>query len=106
MEKGFYQVPQAVNEPILSYAPGSSERAEVQAAYDKMWAESIDIPMVINGEEIRTGKTMRVLPPHDHQHDVGSFHFGTAQHVHDAIEAALNAKLGRACLGPIVRRFS
>lgn len=92
MEKGFYQVPQAVNEPILSYAPGSSERAEVQAAYDKMWAESIDIPMVINGEEIRTGKTMRVLPPHDHQHDVGSFHFGTAQHVHDAIEAALNAK--------------
>ncbi len=92
MEKGFYQVPQAINEPIKDYAPGSAERAEVQAAYDKMWAESIDIPMVINGEKVRTDKTMRVLPPHDHQHDVGSFHFGTAQHVHDAIAASLNAK--------------
>lgn len=92
MEKGFYKVPTAVNEPIKSYAPGSAERAEVQATYDKMWGTSLDIPMVINGEEVRTGKTMRVLPPHDHQHDVGSFYFGEAQHVHDAIKAALDAK--------------
>lgn len=92
MEKGFYKVPQAINEAVKAYAPGSAERAEVQAAYDKMWAESIDIPMVINGEEIRTGNTMRVIVPHDHQHNVGSFHFGTAQHVHDAINAALEAK--------------
>lgn len=92
MDKGFYKVPVAINEPIKSYAPGTSERAEVQAAYDKMWAESLDIPMVINGKQVRTAKTMRVLPPHDHQHNVGSFHFGEAQHVHDAINAALEAK--------------
>lgn len=92
MDKGFYHVPQAINEPIKSYAPGSPERSEVQATYDKMWNESIDIPMVINGEKVRTNKTMRVFPPHDHQHDVGSFHFGEAQHVHDAINAALEAK--------------
>jgi len=92
MDKGFYKVPQALNEPIKSYAPGTPERKGVQAAYDKMWGESIDIPMVINGEKVRTGNTMRVLPPHDHQHDVGSFHFGESKHVHEAIEAALNAK--------------
>lgn len=92
MDKGFYKVPQAINEPVKSYAPGSPEREAVQKAYDKMWNESIDIPMFINGEEVRTGNTMRVLPPHDHQHDVGSFHFGEAKHVHDAIAAALEAK--------------
>lgn len=92
MDKGFYHVPQAINEPIMSYAPGSEERKAVQAAYDKMWNETIDIPMVINGEKVRTDKTMRVLPPHDHQHDVGSFHFGEAKHVHEAIDAALKAK--------------
>ncbi len=92
MDKGFYHVPQAINEPILSYAPGSKERKEVQAAYDKMWNETLDIPMVINGEKVRTNNTMRVLPPHDHGHNVGSFHFGEAKHVHDAINAALEAK--------------
>lgn len=92
MEKGFYHVPQAINEPVKSYTPGSAERKEVQATYDEMWAQKVDIPMIINGEEIRTGKTMRVLPPHDHQHDVGSYHFGAADHVHLAIEASLNAK--------------
>lgn len=92
MEKGFYHVPQAINEPVKSYTPGSAERKEVQATYDEMWAQKVDIPMIINGKEIRTGKTMRVLPPHDHQHDVGSYHFGTADHVHLAIEASLNAK--------------
>ncbi len=92
MEKGFYHVPQAINEPIKGYAPGSAERAEVQAAYDKMWNETLNIPMVINGKRIETGKTMRVLPPHDHQHNVGSFHFGEAKHVHEAIQASLDAK--------------
>ncbi|WP_421754738.1 L-glutamate gamma-semialdehyde dehydrogenase [Croceimicrobium sp.] len=92
MEKGFYHVPQAINEPIKAYAPGSAERAEVQAAYDKMWNETLNIPMVINGKRIETGKTMRVLPPHDHQHNVGSFHFGEAKHVHEAIQASLDAK--------------
>lgn len=92
MAKGSFEIPLAVNEPILNYAPGSPERKEVQETYDKMWNEVIDIPMVINGERITTGNTQRVLPPHDHQHDVGSYHLGTADHVHSAIEASLNAK--------------
>tara|TARA_R110002050_G_scaffold158279_4_gene287557 strand:- start:3935 stop:5572 length:1638 start_codon:yes stop_codon:yes gene_type:complete len=92
MEKGFYKVPAAINEAIKDYRPGSSERLEVQAQYDKMWSETIDIPMVINGKKVSTGNTMRVLPPHDHAHNVGSFHLGTSDHVHEAIKAALDAK--------------
>lgn len=92
MQKGFYQVPLAINEPVQSYEPGSKERKSVQEQYDKMWNQKIEIPQVINGERIMTGNTQRVLPPHDHQHDVGSFHIGEAKHVHEAIEASLQAK--------------
>lgn len=92
MQKGFYQVPLAINEPIRSYEPGSPDRKNVQAQYDKMWNQKIEIPQVINGKKIKTGNTKRVLPPHDHQHDVGSFHMGEKKHVHEAIDAALQAK--------------
>ncbi len=92
MAKGYYDIPVAYNEPIFSYAPGSPEREDLQKTYDKMWGESIDIPMVINGKKISTGTTQRVLPPHDHAHNVGSFHLGTKDHVHQAIKAALDAK--------------
>ena len=92
MSKGFYDIPLAVNEPILSYAPGTEERAANQAAYDQMWSEQIEIPMVINGKKIITGNLKRVIPPHDHSHNVGSYHYGTSEHVHQAIESALAAK--------------
>lgn len=92
MNKGFYNVPLAMNEPVLSYAPGSSERQALQSAYDQMWNEVIEIPMVINGEKVSTGSLHRVIPPHDHQHNVGSYHMGDASHVHKAIDAALSAK--------------
>lgn len=92
MIRGFYQVPMAINEPVLSYAAGSPERKALHAAYDKMWGEQIEIPMIIGGKAVTTGKLERVMPPHDHQHNVGSYHFGEAKHVHQAIEAALEAK--------------
>lgn len=92
MDKGFFAVPAAKNEPVRAYWPGSPERKAVQEKYDQMWANKIEIPMVINGKEVETGDLRRVLPPHDHQHDVGSFHFGTKEHVTQAIEAALSAK--------------
>ncbi len=92
MAKGYYDIPIAFNEPVNSYEPGTPEREELQKTYDKMWSETIDIPMVINGKHITTGKTERVMPPHDHSHDVGSYHLGTAEHVHQAIDAALGAK--------------
>lgn len=92
MAKGFFKVPVAKNEPVKSYAPGSAERKSLQAAYDALWNQNIDIPMIINGETITTGKTQRVISPQDHQRNVGQYHLGTAQHVHDAIDTALAAK--------------
>ncbi len=92
MPKGIFSLPPIDNEPIKSYAPGSPERESLQSTYDTMWNETWDIPMIINGNEVRTGKTQRVLPPHDHQHDVGSYHLGSNEHVKEAIDTALKAR--------------
>lgn len=92
MIKGRFEVPLPYNEPVNSYAADTPERASVQATYDKMWNEQQDIPMVIDGKSVSTGNTQRVLPPHDHQHNVGSYHWGTAEHVHQAIDSCLAAK--------------
>ncbi len=93
MAKGYYDIPIAFNEPINSYEPGSPEREELQKTYDKMWNEVIDIPMIINGKKVTTGKTDRVRPPHDHSHNVANFHLGTAEHVHQAIDTHLPQRM-------------
>ena len=87
-----FNVPNAINEPVLNYAPGSSERESIKAALKKMRSEVRDIPMYIDGQQIRTGKTGRIAPPHDHQHTVGNFHQGDQSHVKLAIDAALRAR--------------
>jgi 1-pyrroline-5-carboxylate dehydrogenase len=92
MLKGFFNVPEPVNEPVLNYAPGSAERAALKAALEAGRAQQIDIPMYIGGKEVRTGKTLEVRPPHDHQHVLATYHEGDASHVHAAIDAALAAK--------------
>lgn len=92
MVKGFFDVPVAVNEPVLSYAPGSPERAELQAMILEMRGKEIDLPMTIDGKEIRSGKLERMFPPHDINHTLGFYHQGDATHVQMAIEAALKAR--------------
>lgn len=92
MLKGFFNVPAPVNEPVKSYSPGSPERKELQKALKDARATQIDVPMYIGGEEVRTGKTRPMSPPHDHQHILGHFHEGDASHVEQAINAALGAK--------------
>ncbi|RZT96898.1 delta-1-pyrroline-5-carboxylate dehydrogenase [Ancylomarina subtilis] len=92
MPKGIYNVPTAVNEPILSYAPGSPERAELQATIKEMRSKQIDVPMYIGGEEVRTGNLFAMTPPHDHQHVLGHYHQGSKEHIQMAIDAALAAK--------------
>ena len=62
------QITRAVNEPILSFAAGSPERASLQAKYDEMATETIEIPLIINGKEIKTGDTGNCVMPHNHQH--------------------------------------
>ena len=92
MLKGFFNVPTPHNEPVKSYAPGSPERAELQKTIQELRAQLIDVPMYIGSEEVRTGKTRPMSPPHDHQHILGHFHEGDASHVEQAINAALGAK--------------
>ena len=89
---GFFKVPNAVNEAVLDYAPNSKEKLDLKKALADARALIIDIPMYINGQEIRTGKTKAIFPPHDLQHQIGTFHRGEEAHVHMAIEAALAAK--------------
>lgn len=92
MSKAISQVPFAVNEPVNSYEPGSPEVKSLIAQYKKMWAEKIEIPMIINGKEVKTDDKVQLQSPQDHAHDFGFYHRGTMQHVDDAINAALAAK--------------
>src|SRR5437899_3283684 len=92
MIHGNVRVPVPVNEPVRSYAPGSPERAEVKAALKKLTSEKLDIPVVIGGKEIRTGKTVQAFSPHDHDHVTADVHQATPAHVEAAIAVAMNAK--------------
>lgn len=89
---GFFHVPAGKNEPVLSYAPGSKERASLKAALAEARSKVLDIPMYIGGKEVRTGNTGKITPPHDHQHLLANFHKGDKTHIKQAIDAALAAK--------------
>lgn len=92
MLKGFFNVPAPVNETILNYAPGSAERALLQKALAEARSKQIDVPMYINGQEIRNENKVAIRPPHDHQHILGYYNQGEKSHITDAINAALAAK--------------
>ena len=92
MGKGFFQVPVAYNEPIKTFAPGSPEREAVLAQYKSYYLGTVDVPMYINGKEVRTGNTRNMTPPHDHKHVVGQYHIGEQKHVQEAIDTALEAR--------------
>lgn len=92
MSTGFFHVPQPKNEPVLSYAPASKERAALKKALADARSTQLDIPMYIGAEEVRSGKKKALSPPHDHQHILGYFHEGDKSHVEQAIQAALAAK--------------
>lgn len=92
MSLGLYQTPLAYNEPVKSYALGSLERKMLEAALSEARSKEIEIPMYINGEEVRTGKLVSMYPPHDLSHKLGVYHQGGEEHVKMAIEAALKAR--------------
>jgi 1-pyrroline-5-carboxylate dehydrogenase len=86
------------NEPVRSYAPGTPERASLQAKLASMAAEKIEIPLVIGGRELRTGKLAQAVMPHRHAHVLADVHQGGAAEVQQAIEAALRAQREWAAL--------
>ena len=89
---GFFKLPHPINETVNDYAPGSAERNKLKAALASARSRVEDIPMYINGAEIRTGNTSEIFPPHDLGHKIGFYHNGDRSHVSQAIDAALAAK--------------
>jgi 1-pyrroline-5-carboxylate dehydrogenase len=92
MNTGYFNYPIPVNEPVLSYAPGSPERKRLKEVLAELKSSRVDVPMYIGGEEVRTGNTMTLHPPHEKNHVLGIFHEGDASHVERAIDAALQAR--------------
>jgi 1-pyrroline-5-carboxylate dehydrogenase len=92
MSLGTFSYPMPVNEPVLSYAPGSPERANLKKALADLKKQTLDIPMFIGGKAVKTGKKQAIHPPHETSHTLGYFHAGEEKHVKQAIDAALKAR--------------
>jgi len=92
MSRGLFNVPVPINEPVLSYTPGSPERENVKAMIKKMRSEIKDIPMYIGGKEVRTEEKIEIRPPHDLKHLLGYYYMGKKEHVEQAIDAALDVR--------------
>ncbi|MDX1905353.1 MAG: L-glutamate gamma-semialdehyde dehydrogenase [Thermonemataceae bacterium] len=92
MNYGIFTIPDPKNEPVLSYAPNSPERALLKKALQELKSQELEIPMIIGGEEVRTEKKVRIAPPHETAHTLGYYYKGGKEEVELAIRAALNAK--------------
>jgi 1-pyrroline-5-carboxylate dehydrogenase len=92
MNFGDFYYPTPVNEPVLNYAPNSAEKKRLKEVLAELKSQTIDVPMYIGAEEVRTGNTIDIRPPHERNHVLGKFHVGEAKHVTKAINAALRAK--------------
>jgi len=86
------RVPAPVNEPVKSYAPGSPERVELKARLASMATERVEIPLIIGGKEVRTGKTQQSVMPFKHKHVLADWHMAEPKHVQMAIKAAMAAR--------------
>ncbi len=92
MNNAYFDFPEPKNEPVLNYAPGSHERKELQKAVATLKSMKRDIPMYIDGEEVRSDLKKEIRPPHEISHLLGHYHQSIEEHVHQAIDAALSAR--------------
>lgn len=92
MASGFFKTPQPINEPVKDYAINSPERKEVLTMYDQMFSNQIQVPLYIGDAEIFTDDQIKMHPPHDHQHCVGSYSIASQTQVENAIDASLEAR--------------
>ncbi|MTI48072.1 MAG: L-glutamate gamma-semialdehyde dehydrogenase [Firmicutes bacterium] len=92
MSNAYFKVREPENEPILSYAPGSSEKAELKAKLKELKEKEMEIPLIIGGKEIFTGNTSECIIPHDKKHVLAKYHMAGKEEVEMAIEASLEAK--------------
>lgn len=91
MRNAIVEVPTAVNEPILSYAPETQERESLEAKLDELSAQQFEIPLIIGGKEIKTGNLAECRVPHNHQHILATYHKAGEKEVNLAIESAMSA---------------
>src|SRR5215210_5101653 len=89
---GISNIPQPHNEPVLSYAPASPERAALKKALGTVGSRPADIPAVVNAKEIRTGVTQNVVSPHCHQRVLAQAHQADRSTIQSAVEAAVQAQ--------------
>ena len=85
---GLFRPPAPANEPVLEYAPGSPERAEVKRRLDEMRGQPLEIPLVIGGQEVKTGSTFEAVEPHDKKSVLAEVHKGGPAEVERAVKAA------------------
>ena len=87
-----YRVPVPTNEPILNYAPGSPERKAVEKALADLKSKQIEIPMIIDGKEVKTDKKVEIRSPHNLSHVLGYYYQGGEKEVKMAVDSALEAQ--------------
>ncbi len=92
MPNAIFNLPDSYNEPVLTYAPGSPERVHLKAELDRQYNLEVDIPLIIGGQEIRTGRLREVVCPHEHGHVLAHYHEAGEAEIQMAIDAALQAK--------------
>ena len=92
MSNGYFYFPSPKNEPIRAFEKGSVDKKKLKEALAKAKKSPIDVPMYIGNEEVRTGNTQTMHPPHEHKHVLGTFHTGEKKHITQAINASLKAK--------------
>ncbi len=92
MENAIFSIPKPTNEPVLQYAPGSVERQQLQLALKRQSEQVMEIPLIIDGKDVTTGRMGQCVAPHDHRQVIARFHKAGEKEVQMAIDAALRAK--------------
>jgi 1-pyrroline-5-carboxylate dehydrogenase len=98
MSNAIFQVPEPRNEPVLQYAPGSPERKGLKAKLAQLREGPIEVPVIIGGREVRTGRVVEMRAPHDHGLLLGRFHQAGPEEVQAAAQAAARARKGWAAM--------
>ncbi|NIM99865.1 MAG: L-glutamate gamma-semialdehyde dehydrogenase [candidate division Zixibacteria bacterium] len=93
-----YRIPHPANEPVYSYAPGSPERKKLKAALDELKSKQTEMPLIIDGKEVRTDNKVKITAPHDHKLVLGYSYRGGKKETQMAIDAALKAQKDWAAL--------
>lgn len=92
MANAYFEIREPKNEPVYSYAPGSPEREKLKEELQRQKSEQVEIPAIIGGKEVKTGRQADVVIPHDHAHTLGTVHLCGKKEVEMAIESALKAR--------------